>query len=183
VASFAGWYNHRQRHSGIKFVTPHQRNNGDAVEICRHRAVVYEQAHQQNPRRWTRSTGYCRQAEVAWINPPPPAIESRTAKLDMSAWTAAGASSFFLSVTAKGSALVLKAYRWGPKDTILVNLLDLNTGLAEKEKDGKASEGPWDPSPAGQFIEGAYHYSGPPSPADARLRGTATASNRERCPD
>jgi len=40
---FADWYNHRHRHSGIKFVTPHQRHNGDALEICRHR-VVYEQA-------------------------------------------------------------------------------------------------------------------------------------------
>ena len=42
VTSFVDWYNHRHRHSGIKIVTPHQRHNGDAVEICRHRAVVYE---------------------------------------------------------------------------------------------------------------------------------------------
>tara|TARA_B100000674_G_scaffold191664_2_gene156122 strand:- start:13759 stop:14001 length:243 start_codon:yes stop_codon:yes gene_type:complete len=41
VASFADWYNHRHRHSGIEFVTPHQRHNGDAMEICRHRAVIY----------------------------------------------------------------------------------------------------------------------------------------------
>ena len=32
VASFADWYNHQHRHSGIKFVTPHQRHNGDAVD-------------------------------------------------------------------------------------------------------------------------------------------------------
>jgi len=70
VASFAGWYNHRHRHSGIKFVTPQQRHSGDAVEICRHRAVVYEQARQRNPRRWSRSTRCWRQPEVVWINPP-----------------------------------------------------------------------------------------------------------------
>jgi len=51
VSSFVDWYNHRQRHSGIKFVPPHQRHNRDAVEICRQRAVIYEQARQRNPRR------------------------------------------------------------------------------------------------------------------------------------
>lgn len=44
VATFPHWYSHRHRHSGIKFVKPHERDNDDAVEICRHRAVVYEQA-------------------------------------------------------------------------------------------------------------------------------------------
>ena len=34
VASFVDWYNHRHRHSGIKFVTPQQRHSGQAVEIC-----------------------------------------------------------------------------------------------------------------------------------------------------
>jgi transposase-like protein len=51
VAAFVDWYNHRHRHSGIKFVTPAQRHSGQAVEICRHRAVVYEQARQRHPRR------------------------------------------------------------------------------------------------------------------------------------
>jgi putative transposase len=62
--SFAEWYNHRHRHSGIKFVTPHQRHSGQAIESCRHRAVVYEQARQRNPRRWSRSTRSWRQPEV-----------------------------------------------------------------------------------------------------------------------
>jgi len=43
VSSFVDLYNHRHRHSGIKFVTPQQRHSAQAVEICRHRAVVYEQ--------------------------------------------------------------------------------------------------------------------------------------------
>ena len=32
-------------------VTPNQRHNGDAVEIARHRAVVYEKARHRHPRR------------------------------------------------------------------------------------------------------------------------------------
>ncbi len=71
VASFVGWYNHQHRHSGIKFVTPQQRHGGQAVEICRHRAVVYEQACQRNPRRWSRSIRCWHQPEVVWINQPP----------------------------------------------------------------------------------------------------------------
>jgi len=71
VAAFVDWYNHQHRHSGIKFVTPQQRHNGRAVEISRHRGVVYERARELNPRRWSRSTRYWRQPEVVWINQPP----------------------------------------------------------------------------------------------------------------
>jgi len=49
VALFVDWYNHRHRHSGIKFVTPQQHHSGQAVETCRHRGVVYEDARQCNP--------------------------------------------------------------------------------------------------------------------------------------
>ncbi len=71
VASFVEWYNHQHRHSGIKFVTPHQRHSGQAVEICRQRADVYEKARQKHPRRWSRSSRCWRQPEVVWINKPP----------------------------------------------------------------------------------------------------------------
>jgi transposase InsO family protein len=85
VATFVSWYNHRQRHSGIRFVTPHQRHSGQANEICRHRARVYAQAHQRHPRRWTRSTRCWRQPEVVWINPPPPENDADAATLAMAA--------------------------------------------------------------------------------------------------
>jgi hypothetical protein len=52
------------RHSGIKFMTPHQRHDGDAAEICRHRAIVNEQARQRNPRRLSRSTRCWHQPEL-----------------------------------------------------------------------------------------------------------------------
>jgi len=85
VASFADWYNQRHRHSGIKFVTPHQRHSGQAVEICRQRAVVYEQARQRNPRRWAQAIRCWRQPGVVWINPPSTEIESTPATLTMAA--------------------------------------------------------------------------------------------------
>ena len=83
VAGFVDWYNHQHRHSAIRFVTPHQRHSGQANEICRHRARVYEQARQRHPRRWTRSTRCWRQPEVVWINPPTPENDAKPATLAM----------------------------------------------------------------------------------------------------
>ena len=70
VAAFVDWYNHRHRHSGIKFVTPHQRHSGAATAICQQRAEVYEKARLANPTRWSRSTRCWRQPEEVWINKP-----------------------------------------------------------------------------------------------------------------
>ncbi|MCP9773638.1 hypothetical protein KBY66_13620 [Synechococcus sp. Tobar12-5m-g] len=69
--SLVDWCNHQHRHSGIKFVTPHQRYSGHAAELCRRRSLVYEKARQKHPRRWSRSTRCWRQPEVVWINKPP----------------------------------------------------------------------------------------------------------------
>ncbi len=44
VAAFASWYNDPHLHSGIRFVTPSQRHSGQAGDICRHCARVYEHA-------------------------------------------------------------------------------------------------------------------------------------------
>ena len=81
VAAFVAWYNHQHRHSGIRFVTPDQRHSGQARAICRQRQLVYEQARQRHPRRWSRSTRCWRQPEVVWINPPPPENEPKRATL------------------------------------------------------------------------------------------------------
>jgi hypothetical protein len=81
VALFAHWYNHRDRQSGIKFVTPHQGHNRDAVEICHHRAVVYKQTSQSNPRWRSRSTRCLRQPEAAQINRLPPETQAKLAAL------------------------------------------------------------------------------------------------------
>jgi transposase InsO family protein len=85
LVDFVEWYNHRHRHSGIKFVTPDQRHNGEAVKICEQRGRVYEQARELHPRRWTRSTRCWRQPEVVWINPPSHAEDIGTATLALAA--------------------------------------------------------------------------------------------------
>jgi transposase InsO family protein len=85
VVDFVDWYNHRHRHSGIQFVTPDQRHNGEAVKICEHRGRVYEQARELHPRRWTRSTRCWRQPGVVWINPPSHAADTETATLAVAA--------------------------------------------------------------------------------------------------
>ena len=81
VCAFVNWYNDQHRHSGIRFVTPSQRHSGKAVEICRHRARVYELARQLNPLRWSGTTRCWHQPEVVWINPPPPENDAKPAKL------------------------------------------------------------------------------------------------------
>ena len=70
VAAFVDWYNHRHRHSGIKFVTPHQRHSGAAKAICQQRAEVYEAARRANPTRWSRHTRCWSQPAEVWINKP-----------------------------------------------------------------------------------------------------------------
>ena len=70
VAEFVDWYNHRHRHSGIKYVTPVKRHSGSAIAICKQRAAVYENARRTNPTRCSRHTRCWRQPDVAWINKP-----------------------------------------------------------------------------------------------------------------
>ena len=85
VSSFVDWYNNQHRHSGIKFVTPEQRRFGEAVEICRQRNHVYEQARLANPKRWSRSIRCWKQPELVWINPPTDDLVAQTAKLALAA--------------------------------------------------------------------------------------------------
>lgn len=91
VVAFVEWYNHRHRHSGIRFVTPDQIHSGEAQAISRHRAQVYEQARQRHPRRWSQSARCWRRPEVVWINPPRPEHELRSTTLVRAARSAAGA--------------------------------------------------------------------------------------------
>lgn len=56
VAQFVRWYNHEHQHSGIRFVTPHQRHSGQEQAILQHRHAVYQQARRQHPARWSGAT-------------------------------------------------------------------------------------------------------------------------------
>ena len=71
AAAFVNWYVHEHRHSAIRFVTPQQRHSGQAPAICHQRTLVYEQARERYPRRWSRSVRCWQQPGVVWINEPP----------------------------------------------------------------------------------------------------------------
>jgi transposase InsO family protein len=56
VEGFVDWYNHEHLHSGIKFVTPVQRHQGDDQAILANRKKVIEEAKSKHPNRWSNQT-------------------------------------------------------------------------------------------------------------------------------
>jgi putative transposase len=69
VKEFVRWYNSEHCHSGIKFVTPTQRHNGEDVEILAKRKQVYQQAKSQNPNRWSGEIRNWDQIKEVHLNP------------------------------------------------------------------------------------------------------------------
>lgn len=53
VLKFSHWYNFNHKHSGIKYVTPHQRHSGLADKVLANRKEVYQRAKERNPERWS----------------------------------------------------------------------------------------------------------------------------------
>jgi len=53
VLKFVHWYNYQHKHSGLKFVTPVQRHNGEDAAVIANRQRVYQEAKASNPGRWT----------------------------------------------------------------------------------------------------------------------------------
>jgi len=69
VAAFVGWYNLEHKHSGIGFVTPADRHDGDDLAILEKRRAVYAAAAARNPERWARRPRpWARPSEVR-LNP------------------------------------------------------------------------------------------------------------------
>ncbi len=69
VLAFVRWYNTEHRHSGLNYVTPEQRHNGEAHEILIQRRVVLEAAKAKNPRRWSGETRNLSLPESVMLNP------------------------------------------------------------------------------------------------------------------
>lgn len=69
VTEFTQWYNKEHKHSGIKYVTPHQRHNGEDIEILAQRKQVYLQAQKMNPERWSRQTRDWNYINEVFLNP------------------------------------------------------------------------------------------------------------------
>jgi len=69
VLEFTHWYNFKHRHSGLKFITPHQRHSGQAEKIFNERQKVYEAAKGKNPHRWSKDTRTWQLDDIVWLNP------------------------------------------------------------------------------------------------------------------
>ena len=69
VDSFVQWYNHSHKHSGIKYVTPAQRHQGEDIAILAQRKQVYEKAKKQHPERWSGDTRNWEHESIVRLNP------------------------------------------------------------------------------------------------------------------
>ena len=56
MLAFEHAYNDCHLHSGLKFVTPNSRHNGDDGDLLMNRKSVYESAKLKNPGRWSGDT-------------------------------------------------------------------------------------------------------------------------------
>jgi putative transposase len=56
AAGFVRWYNHEHRHSGIRYVSPAQRHDGQDRAILDARHALYTRARSVNPARWSGAT-------------------------------------------------------------------------------------------------------------------------------
>lgn len=69
ITAFVYWYNRIHLHSSISFVTPHQRHEGEDVEILNRRKNVYEEVRRCRPDRWSGKTRNWNRVEIVKLNP------------------------------------------------------------------------------------------------------------------
>jgi transposase InsO family protein len=69
AADFVHWYNFEHHHSGIRYVSPAARHAGEDVAILAARHVLYTQARQRNPARWSGSTRNWQPIGAVTLNP------------------------------------------------------------------------------------------------------------------
>lgn len=72
VDAFVAWYNHEHRHSGIRFVTPGQRHNGEDKALLEQRKATYTAAKMANPARWSQGTRNWEWIGEVYLNPDKP---------------------------------------------------------------------------------------------------------------
>jgi putative transposase len=66
---FVDWYNNHHKHSGIQYVTPNQRHNGEDEAILQQGSAVYQDAKEQNPSRWSKGIRDWSHQKEVWLNP------------------------------------------------------------------------------------------------------------------
>jgi putative transposase len=68
VEEFVHWYNNVHLHSGIKFVTPASRHAGQDAAILEKRNLVYKEAKDKNPLRWSKETRDWKRITIVKLN-------------------------------------------------------------------------------------------------------------------
>lgn len=70
VGNFVQWFNTEHRHSGISFVTPSQRHEGEQEKILFAREETYRQARASNPERWSGNVRTWNRHDQVRLNSP-----------------------------------------------------------------------------------------------------------------
>jgi transposase InsO family protein len=83
VVAFVRWYNTEHRHSGIRYVTPEERHNGEDEEILTYRQKVYEEARKEHPERWSGKTRNWEPIREVYLNPEEPVSKLTTGRAYM----------------------------------------------------------------------------------------------------
>lgn len=69
VLTFVDWYNNKHYHSGLKFLTPSSRHNGQTKKIMNSRKKVYEAAKKLNPQRFNKGVINWNSNDKVALNP------------------------------------------------------------------------------------------------------------------
>ena len=69
VERLVQWYNYQHRHSGIGFVTPHERHTGLDVDRLAKRRAVYARAYKRRPERWVNNVRSWQRPSTVTLQP------------------------------------------------------------------------------------------------------------------
>ncbi len=69
VNRFVNWYNFEHKHSGVKYVTPAERHQGNDMKILAARKAVYQLAREQHPERWGKHLRNWDYISEVYLNP------------------------------------------------------------------------------------------------------------------
>ena len=69
AAGFVHWYNVEHHHSGIRYVSPAERHDGDDIAILAARQALYQDARERHPARWSGNTRDWSHIGVVTLNP------------------------------------------------------------------------------------------------------------------
>jgi len=83
AADFVRWYNDVHRHSGIRYVTPGQRHDGQDQTILAARHALYLQARERNPARWSGATRDWTPTGPVTLNPERDSVVAAHSKTEL----------------------------------------------------------------------------------------------------